>query len=109
MQFRHSLVVLFAFITAARPAISQSDEGSRTVPLVVEAGTPLRLYITTRLSQRAGEAVKARLLEPLYAFDREVAPAGSEVLGKVVRLKPTTGMARAAAILGGDFTPLHQG
>lgn len=108
MQFRHSLVVLFAFITAARPAISQSDEGSRTVPLVVEAGTPLRLYITTRLSQRAGEAVKARLLEPLYAFDREVAPAGSEVFGKVVRLKPTTGMARAAAILGGDFTPLHQ-
>jgi hypothetical protein len=43
----------------------------------------------------------------VFAFDRIVVPAGSQVLGQVSRLHPVTKMRRASAILGGDFTPLH--
>ncbi len=75
---------------------------------MIPSGSPLRLYLTKRLPKRLGEPVHAKLLEPLFAFDRQVAPAGCEVLGRVVRLEPVTKMKRTFAILGGDFTPLHQ-
>ncbi len=51
--------------------------------------------------------MKARLLEPLFAFDRQVAPAGSDVIGHVSRLQRVAKMKRTQAILDGDFTPLH--
>src|SRR5579862_1871570 len=86
------------------PGISQETE---KISLDVPAGTPLRVYLTKRISKRVGEPVEARLLGPLYSFDREVAPAGCEVLGSVVRIEPVSKDQRAAAILAGDFTPLH--
>jgi hypothetical protein len=52
--------------------------------------------------------VEARLIDPLFAFDREVAPAGAKVFGTVVRLDPVSKMQRASAIMAGDFTPLHR-
>jgi len=94
------------------PALSQSPEPHGndafiTVPLNVDAGVPLRVYLTKRLTKRLGETVHARLIEPVFAFDREVIPANSEVIGKVVRLDRVSKMRRATAIAGGDFTPLH--
>ncbi len=71
-------------------------------------GVPLRLYLTKRLTKRMDEPVHAKLIEPLFAFDREVVPAGAEVVGRVTRLDPVPRRARAAALLGGDFTPLHR-
>src|SRR5205807_4718905 len=53
------------------------------------------------------EPVHAKLIEPVFAFDRVVLPAGSEVSGNVVRLDPVGKMQRTKAVLGGDFTPLH--
>jgi len=85
----------------------QSDQSATNIPLTIAPGVPLRLYITKRLTKRMGEPVHAKLLEPVFAFDREVIPAGVEVEGKVVRLDPDSKMKRAAALLGGDFTPLH--
>ena len=78
-----------------------------TVPLVVPAGVPLRLYLTRRVSKRLGAPVEARLLTPLYAFDHEVIPAGTEVLGYVSRLQPVPRWQRLRAVCGGDFTPLR--
>lgn len=79
----------------------------KNIPLIVNAGTPLRLYLTSRLPKKLGEPVHARLLEPVFAFDRVVIPAGTDVLGEVTRIQPVNKMRRATAILGGDFTPLH--
>lgn len=56
---------------------------------------------------RMGAPVRAKLIEPLYAFDREVVPAGADLQGRVTKLDPAPKMVRARAILGGDFTPLH--
>jgi hypothetical protein len=100
-------VMLFRLFSASL-CLAAPFAYSQTLDLSVPAGTPLRVYLTKRISKRLGEPVEAKLLDPLYAFDREVAPAGSQVLGSVVEVKPVPGMQRTAAILAGDFTPLHQ-
>jgi len=47
------------------------------------------------------------MLAPLYAFDREVIPAGTEVFGTVTRLRAVPTGKRTKAMMSGDFTPLH--
>ncbi len=93
---------------AAAQTVQTTPDATKPIPLMVEPGTPLRVYLTKRLPKRLDEPVQAKLLEPLFAFDREVAPAGSAVLGKVSRLESVSKMTRTVAIFGGDFTPLHR-
>src|SRR5438105_2698761 len=76
--------------------------------LSVPSGAPLRLYLAKRVSKRAGAPVEAKLLDPVFAFDREVLPAGTVALGEVNRVQPAGKWQRARAILNGDFTPLRQ-
>ncbi len=78
------------------------------IPLSVPSGAPLRLYLAKRVSKRAGTPVEAKLLDPVYAFDREVLPAGTVALGEVNRVQPAGKWQRARAILNGDFTPLRE-
>jgi hypothetical protein len=104
-------ILVFAFLPlSAVLAASQAESVSppRETPLVVPAGVPLRLYLTKRARKRTGAAVEAKVLDPVYAFDRQVIPAGVVVLGKVNRLQSISKWQRVRAILGGDFTPLHQ-
>src|ERR1700704_6164955 len=104
------MVLPYVFLLLSTfPAFPQSTEpatadGIQTVPLTVGAGVPLRVYLTQRLTKRLGDTVHARLLEPVFAFDREVIPANTEVLGQVVHLDPVSKMRRVTAIAGGDFT-----
>ncbi len=85
-----------------------ADDAGPSIPLTVPAGAPLRLYLTRKVSKRAGARVEAKVLEPVYAFDHEVVPAGTEVLGKVSRVQSLPKWQRIRAMLGGDFTPLHR-
>ena len=95
-------------VLLAGQVLAQESTGvARTFPLIVNAGSPLRLYLTKRIPKRAGAPVEAKLLVPLYAFDREVIPAGAVVTGRVSRLEPVEKWLRIRAVLGGDFTPLH--
>ena len=77
-----------------------------TVSLTVPAGTPLRLSVTKRFPKRQGQAVTAKVIEPVYAFDRQVIPAGTVVTGTVARTQPVKKWERARAMVRGDFTPL---
>ncbi|MBV8551339.1 MAG: hypothetical protein JOY54_08570 [Acidobacteriaceae bacterium] len=97
-------------LTAQHASGQQSPAVTDQVPvhLLVEAGTPLRLYITQRVWYRVGENVNAKLIEPVWAFDRIVIPAGATVRGQVVNLDPVPKMVRAQAVAGGDFTPLKR-
>jgi hypothetical protein len=79
-----------------------------SVPLTVPAGVPLRLYLTQRAPMRLGAPVSAKLIEPVYAFDRVVIPAGAAVQGSVTQLDPVSKLVRAQALMGGDFTPLRR-
>src|SRR5260370_15168168 len=87
--------------------LALAQEPSRVVPLTVPVGTPLRLYLTKRIPRRLNAPVQAKLLAPLYAFDREVVPAGTEVFGTVARLANVPTGERTKALMSGDFTPLH--
>src|SRR3981081_1886468 len=87
--------------------LAMAQEPYRDVPLTVPAGTPLRLYLTKRIPRRLNAPVEAKMLSPLYAFDREVVPAGTEVFGTVTRLQAVPTGERTKAMMSGDFTPLH--
>ena len=89
-------------------AAQQQLPDETEVPLTVSAGAPLRFYLTKRVSKRAGEPVEGRIIEPVFAFDREVVPAGSVVSGKVSRTIPVSKWRRVQSILNGDFTPLRK-
>lgn len=95
------------FLIAWLPLPGRAQDNVQ-IPLVVSSGTPLRVYLTKRISKRLGERVEGKLLDPVYAFDHQVVPAGSVVLGSVVQVKPVPGRQRAFAILNGDFAPLRQ-
>ena len=51
--------------------------------------------------------MEAKLLEPVFAFDREVIPAGTIAQGQVSRVQPVGKWQRVRAIVSGDFTPLR--
>ena len=55
---------------------------------------------------KAGEAIEARLLHPIYADGKLVVPEGTMLHGKVVALQPDRKM-RWAGRIRGDFTPFH--
>ena len=78
-----------------------SPAANSTVSLTVPAGTPLRLYVTKRFPKRQGQAVTAKVIEPVYAFDREVIPAGTVVTGTVARTQPVKKSDRARAMVRG--------
>jgi hypothetical protein len=98
-----ALAVILFFHSAA----SSADDSNPNISLTVPSGAPVRVYLTKRISKRAGTPVEAKLAEPLYSFDREVVPAGSTVLGRVSRVQPVSKWRRTSAILNGDFTPLR--
>jgi hypothetical protein len=108
---RQRCLVSAAFLLSAQIAFARESAAvARSLPvhLRVEAGRPLRLYITHRVWYRRNEPIEARFAEPVWAFDRVVIPAGTAVHGQVTRLDPVPGMIRARAIVGGDFTPLKR-
>lgn len=98
------VIVLFGALSVA----SAGDDQTQNIPLTVPPGAPLRLYLTKKISKRAGAPVEAKLLDPVYAFDRVVIPSGADVAGRVSRIEPLSKWQRFQAILGGDFTPLRR-
>ena len=102
-----TVIFFFVFVTWAQPQAGE-NEPQQSIPLTVPASVPLRVYLTKRIPKRVGAPVDAKLLEGVYAFDREVIPAGTQVIGHVSRLEPVSKFQRTKAVLGGDFTPLHR-
>ncbi|MGH9774737.1 MAG: hypothetical protein ACRD50_07295 [Candidatus Acidiferrales bacterium] len=80
-----------------------------TVKLVVPKETPLRVQLESKVRVKSvGAPVKARLVEPIYSFDRIVIPAGSELLGKISKITPASRGKHIRAALDGDFSPPSQ-
>ena len=107
------VLFVYALLSAsflAAPAASQTttDQQVPTVSLSVPTGAPLRLYITRRVPKQLGAPVEAKLMEAIFAFDREAVPAGTIALGTVSQTQPVGKWERAKAILNGDFTPLRR-
>jgi hypothetical protein len=77
-----------------------------TIALVVPEGTPMQVALDQEVRvRRVGQSVRARLVEPLYAFDKLVVPVGTEVLGHVTNIEHLSKGKRTSAVLNADFTP----
>jgi len=103
MRIRVGILAVVCFFLSTLHA----DDESPKISLSVPAGAPLRLYLTKRISKVAGAPVQGKILEPVFAFDKEVIPAGSVVTGKVSQVEPVRKWLRFQAIVNGDFTPLR--
>lgn len=90
------------------PASSGLGAPSVAIPLTLQKGTAFSVALDHRVPiNHVGEPVEGKLVQPVYAFDRVVAPAGSVVLGHVTAVKSAPRMERVQAIMQGAFTPLR--
>jgi hypothetical protein len=77
-----------------------------SVPLTLPAGMPLQVALDKEIRiQKVGQPIHGKVVEPAYAFDKLVVPAGSEVTGTVIALQNQSGKQRTMAALNGNFTP----
>jgi hypothetical protein len=72
--------------------------------LVVPAGSVLRMRTeATTFPKRAGDVVHAQLTQPVFAFDREVLPAGTEVVGHVIAFSSPSRLRQIESMTSGHF------
>ena len=96
------------------PALSRrptenAPDASATVALTVPKGTPVEVALDQEVRVRkAGESIGGHVVEPVYAFDKLVIPAGTRVTGEITRIESVSGGKRAMAALDADFSPSHK-
>ncbi|HLJ24612.1 MAG TPA: hypothetical protein VKT71_10940 [Candidatus Acidoferrales bacterium] len=113
MRFVCSVVIAILASTASlfaqanQPVTPAADPGPPTViPLEVPAGTPLPVVLDTEVRiRKTGQPIRGKIAEPVYAFDKLVVPAGSEVDGSVTQIGGVPKLKRVMAALDGNFSP----
>lgn len=76
------------------------------ITLEVPAGTPLPVILDKEVRiRKTGQPIHGKIAEPVYAFDKLVVPAGSEITGYVTRISGVTAMKRTLAALDANFSP----
>jgi hypothetical protein len=93
-----------AILCGSDPALAQTE--APAIGLTIPAGRPLEVVLDQRITIKSvGQPVVGALVEPLYAYDRVVVPAGTRVEGHVAALEEPSKVAKTRAILAGDLTP----
>lgn len=88
---------------------SPAPQPSATVALVVPEGTMLQVALDKELRvKKVGQPITGRLVEPVYAFDQEVIPVGTEVLGRIIEIEGVSRKRRFLAALNMNFTPARK-
>jgi hypothetical protein len=91
-------------VVCAGPALAQVDD--QAIALTIAVGRPLEVVVDQRISiKRVGQPVTGTLVEPLYAYDRIVVPAGTRVDGHIAALKEPSTITKTRAMLSGDLSP----
>ena len=79
------------------------------IPLTVPTGTPLKVALDREVRvQKVGQSVHGRIVEPVYAFDKLVVPAGTEVVGRISGIDRVPTKGRIVAAMNGEFSPSRQ-
>jgi hypothetical protein len=96
--------------SARKPAsasrLQTTPSSPQSIALSVPRGTPLQVALDQEIRvRRVGQPVHARIVEPVYAFDRLVVPVGSQVNGQVTKIGAISGGKRTIAALDADFSP----
>src|SRR5262245_53603028 len=102
----HKFVLVCTLIVCITGAVCGQSAGDTTIiPLTVDKGFPLQVRLAEKTQLKQNAPVHATVTEPIYAFDREVIPAGAEVDGTITGFQKAGKWKRISAMLGGDFTP----
>jgi hypothetical protein len=102
------LTCAFTLSLDAQDPVSPSTPTSprETIPLTVPKGTAVQVVLDQELKiQKVGQYLHGRVAEPVYAFDKLVVPAGTEVTGQITQLEGVSGGRRTLEALNADFTP----
>jgi hypothetical protein len=96
-----------SFGQADNQNVSEAVAGSpAAITLEVPAGTPLPVVLDKEVRiQKIGQPIHGKIAEPVYAFDKLIVPAGSEVTGSVIRISGVSAMKRTIAALDANFSP----
>lgn len=102
--------------SASRPATSASaqtaDQATASpaiVSLTVPKGTPLQVALDGEVRVRqVGQPIHGLLMQPIYAFDQLVIPAGTEVTGRISKIDPISKKQRFLSGLDANFSPTRQ-
>lgn len=79
------------------------------VPLTIPAGSPLYIALEKPVPvKQAGVAIRGRLVRPVYVFNRQVLPAGTQVAGQMSWVQKISAPSRALALANGNFTPFRK-
>jgi hypothetical protein len=91
---------------ASATQLQTTPSPPRSIALSVPRGTPLQVALDEEIRVRSvGQPVHARIVDPVYAFDRLVIPVGSLVTGQVSKIEAISGGKRTIAALNADFSP----
>jgi len=82
-------------------------------PIQISLDVPEELRFELRSTvalacEKSAKTVHGKVVEPVYAFDETVIPAGSDASGRVTRIDPVSVKSRVLAYSGGNFTPFHK-
>ena len=81
----------------------------QTIDLIVPQGTPIQVALDDEVRVRdSGQSLHARVVEPIYAFDKLVIPVGTEFVGRITQIENTPKGKRTEAALNADFTPVRK-
>jgi len=88
---------------------SPSQPAPTLIPLSVPTGTPLKVDLDQEVRvQKVGQPVHGKIVEPVYAFDKLVVPAGTEVVGKISAIDRVPKTRRTLAAMNREFSPSRQ-
>src|SRR5258708_1083582 len=78
----------------------------QTIAMTVQKGTAVKGALEQEVGlRRVGQSVHARVVEPVYAFDKLVVPVGTEVIGQVTSIEHLSKGKRTVSALDANFTP----
>jgi hypothetical protein len=84
-------------------------ETTQLVSLVVPKGAALQVALDREVRiKNVGELIHARVVDPVYAFDRLVVPVGSEVVGQITNIGRISLAKRTLSVLDADFSPMRE-
>jgi hypothetical protein len=91
------------------PSLGPRPADQSAIALTVPQGTPIQVALDSEVRiHKAGQAIHAHVLQPVYAFDRLVIPAGAEVTGQITKLEGVSAGRRTMSALDADFTPARK-
>ena len=91
-----------------QPQPPSQAKQTANIPLVLPAGTPIKVAIQKEVRiRRAGQPIEGKTMEPIYAFDKLLVPAGSEVKGRIAAIDDVSKKTRTLSAMNADFSPSH--